>query len=125
VKEEAVPTPRRFGSCEALADGRFRSCQLGALYAPFDPEAGCDGSTGFAFRKCFRPSSRPATAIGRASIRFTRFAALIVFEQQPGVAIPKSFAAAAALVKSREAGATISAPRTRSSVAARPYAAGR
>src|SRR5207244_731287 len=61
---------------------------LGALYAPFDLEAGSDGfNTGFAFPEVMRAMVNAARDADWALVHelYSRFAALIVFEQQAGV----------------------------------------
>jgi 4-hydroxy-tetrahydrodipicolinate synthase len=94
VKEEAVPTAPKIrqlrdglaGQPMAILSG------LGALYAPFDLEAGSDGfNTGFAFPEVLQALVAAArvgdwTLVHRI---YSRFAALIVFEQQPGLAVRK------------------------------------
>jgi 4-hydroxy-tetrahydrodipicolinate synthase len=94
VKEEAIPTAPKIRQLrEALTDRKISILSgLGALYAPFDLEAGSDGvNTGFAFPEMLQ--ALVAAARDRDWMRvhqlYSRFAALIVFEQQPGVAIRK------------------------------------
>lgn len=93
IKEEAVPTPPRL---RALKAGLPRPVPvltgLGALYGLFDLEAGSDGfNTGFAFPEVLMALLRAARAgqWARAREIYTRFLPLIVFEQQPGVAVRK------------------------------------
>lgn len=65
---------------------------LGARYAPFDLEAGSNGfNTGFAFPEVLQALVIAARQEDWPSVRriYSRFAPLIVFEQQPGVAIRK------------------------------------
>jgi 4-hydroxy-tetrahydrodipicolinate synthase len=94
IKEEAVPTPPKVA---ALANGmKARKVPvltgLGGLYALFDLEGGCDGfMTGFAFPEALIAMFRAARG-GRwdtAYEVYRRFLPLIVFEQQPGVAVRK------------------------------------
>ncbi len=93
IKEEAVPTPPKI---RALAAGARRRVPLltglGALYGLFDLQAGSDGfNTGFAFPEAL-VALRTAAKSGdwtRAGEIYRRFLPLIVFEQQPGVAIRK------------------------------------
>jgi 4-hydroxy-tetrahydrodipicolinate synthase len=62
------------------------------LYAQFDLEAGSAGfNTGFAFPEPLMAMVKAARAGDWATVRalYTRFLPLIVFEQQPGVAIRK------------------------------------
>lgn len=93
IKEEAVPTPPRL---RALKAGLPRPVPvltgLGALYGLFDLEAGSDGfNTGFAFPEVLVAMVRAARAGDwpRARQVYARFLPLIVFEQQPGVAVRK------------------------------------
>ena len=96
IKAEAVPTPPKIRALRAgLAElGRPVSILsgLGALYAPFDLEAGSDGfNTGFAFPEVLQALVNAAKArdFSRVHALYARFAALIVFEQQPGLAVRK------------------------------------
>ncbi len=116
VKEEAVPTAPKIRQLrEAFADRPVPILSgLGALYAPFDLEAGCDGfNTGFAFPEVLQgiiAAGRDADWL-RVHQIYSRFAALIVFEQQPGVAIRKEILRRRGLLSSahvRHPGATIS-----------------
>lgn len=94
MKEEALPTAPKI---RALLAGMTRRklpvlTGLGALYAQFDLEAGGAGfNTGFAFPDVLAAMVRAARAGDWARVRtlYTRFLPLIVFEQQPGVAIRK------------------------------------
>lgn len=93
LKAEAPPTPARIG---ALIDGMQRRVPvltgLGALYGLFDLERGSNGfNTGFAFPEVLLAITAAAQAgdWSRANEIYTRFLPLIVFEQQPGVAIRK------------------------------------
>jgi 4-hydroxy-tetrahydrodipicolinate synthase len=93
IKEEAVPTPPRL---RALKAGLPRPVPvltgLGALYGLFDLEAGSDGfNTGFAFPEVLVTMLRAARAGDWDRVRavYARFLPLIVFEQQPGVAVRK------------------------------------
>jgi 4-hydroxy-tetrahydrodipicolinate synthase len=94
IKEEAVPTAPKIR--QLRADTTVRRLPiltgLGALYAPFDLEAGSDGfNTGFAFPEVLLAMTAAARANDwqRVHDLYARFAALIVFEQQPGVAVRK------------------------------------
>jgi len=94
VKEEAVPTAGKIRQLRRGLTGRSVSILtgLGALYAPFDLEAGSDGfNTGFAFPEVLRAMVEAARAVDwtRVHAIYSQFAALIVFEQQPGLAIRK------------------------------------
>ena len=65
---------------------------LGALYAQFDLEAGSSGfNTGFAFPEVLiaMVEARNAADTARVQTLYARFLPLIVFEQQPGVAVRK------------------------------------
>jgi 4-hydroxy-tetrahydrodipicolinate synthase len=114
IKAEAVPTPPKV---RALRAGLSRPVSilsgLGALYAPFDLEAGSDGfNTGFAFPEVLRALVDAANAkdFGRVHALYARFAALIVFEQQPGLAIRKEILRQRGLIagnRVRHPGATI------------------
>ncbi len=94
LKEEAVPTPPKI---RALKQGmKARQIPiltgLGALYGQFDLEAGSDGfNTGFAFPEVLVAMVTAAKAGDwiRVKALYTRFLPLIVFEQQPGVAVRK------------------------------------
>lgn len=94
IKEEAVPTAPKI---RALAAGMKERkvpvlTGLGALYGLFDLEAGSSGfNTGFAFPEALMAMVRAARAADWARAReiYSRFLPLIVFEQQPGVAVRK------------------------------------
>lgn len=94
IKEEATPTPARIGLLQDGMKGRRVPVLtgLGALYGLFDLERGSSGfNTGFAFPEVLLALAAAARAGDwrRADELFTRFLPLIVFEQQPGVAIRK------------------------------------
>ena len=124
IKAEAVPTPPKI---RALREGLSRPVAilsgLGALYAPFDLEAGSDGfNTGFAFPEVLIAlvSAARAQDFDRVHTLFARFAALIVFEQQPGLAVRKEILRLRGLIncnRVRHPGATI-APAIAADVAA-------
>lgn len=92
-KEEALPTAPKI---RALRAGLERPVAimtgLGALYGLFDLEAGSDGfMTGFAFPEILI-AMRQAWSASRqeeAAALYRRFLPLLVFEQQPGVAVRK------------------------------------
>jgi 4-hydroxy-tetrahydrodipicolinate synthase len=115
VKEEAVPTAPKIRQLrDGLADRRVPILTgLGALYAPFDLEAGSDGfNTGFAFPEVLMAMVAAARGGDWSAVHdlYSRFAALIVFEQQPGVAIRKELLRRRGLLASaraRHPGATI------------------
>ncbi|HEV3216836.1 MAG TPA: dihydrodipicolinate synthase family protein [Vicinamibacterales bacterium] len=94
IKEEAVPTAPKIRQLRAeMGDSRLPILSgLGALYAPFDLEAGLDGlNTGFAFPEVLMAMIDAARVHNWQRVHglYSRFAALIVFEQQPGVAVRK------------------------------------
>lgn len=94
IKEEHPPTPQKVAALVAgMQERRVGILQgLGALYGIFDLERGADGfMTGFAFPEVLR-AMVDAMRDGRAEDAraiFDRFLPLIVFEQQPGLAIRK------------------------------------
>ena len=124
IKAEAVPTPPKV---RALREGLSRPVTilsgLGALYAPFDLEAGSDGfNTGFAFPEVLMAAVSAARAKDFDSVHnlFARFASLIVFEQQPGLAVRKEILRLRGLIagnRVRHPGATI-APAVAADLAA-------
>lgn len=115
VKEEAVPTAPKIRQLrEGLTERRVPILTgLGALYAPFDLEAGSNGfNTGFAFPEVLMAMVAAARAGEWAGVHelYSRFAALIIFEQQPGVAIRKELLRKRGLLASaraRHPGSTI------------------
>jgi 4-hydroxy-tetrahydrodipicolinate synthase len=94
IKEEAAPTPPKI---RALIAGMKQRripilTGLGALYGLFDLQAGSDGfNTGFAFPEILMAMVAAAGEEKWDRVRsiYTRFLPLIVFEQQPGVAVRK------------------------------------
>lgn len=94
LKAESVPTAPKLAQLkQALGANSIPILTgLGALYAPFDLRAGSDGfNTGFAFPEVMMALVGAARAKdwARVDALYARFAALIVFEQQPGVAVRK------------------------------------
>ncbi len=94
IKAEAVPTaPKMRQILDGIGDRQVPILTgLGALYAPFDLEAGSAGfNTGFAFPEVLQAMVAAARRKDWARVHeiYARFAALIVFEQQPGVAVRK------------------------------------
>jgi 4-hydroxy-tetrahydrodipicolinate synthase len=94
IKEEAVPTPPKIRAL--IAGMKQRQIPiltgLGALYGLFDLQAGSDGfNTGFAFPEVLMAMVAAAGEGKWDRVRaiYTRFLPLIVFEQQPGVAVRK------------------------------------
>ncbi len=94
IKEEAVPTAAKI---RALVSGMKERkvpvlTGLGALYGLFDLQAGSSGfNTGFAFPEVLMAMVKAGRAADWKRVQeiYTRFMPLIVFEQQPGVAIRK------------------------------------
>jgi 4-hydroxy-tetrahydrodipicolinate synthase len=121
VKEEAVPTAPKIRQLRDVFNERRMPILsgLGALYAVFDLEAGSDGfNTGFAFPEVLQAMVAAARDADwdRVHHLYSRFAALIVFEQQPGVAIRKDVLRRRGLLSSarvRHPGATISQAQSR------------
>jgi 4-hydroxy-tetrahydrodipicolinate synthase len=121
IKEEAVPTAAKIRQLrEAMGSSRLPILTgLGALYAPFDLQAGSDGfNTGFAFPEVLTAMVGAARAADwqRVHELYARFAALIVFEQQPGVAIRKEILRRRGLLtcsRARHPGASITPPVAR------------
>jgi 4-hydroxy-tetrahydrodipicolinate synthase len=120
VKEEAVPTAPKIRQLrEEFTERRVPILTgLGALYAPFDLEAGADGcNTGFAFPEVIQALVSAGRAGDWPLVQgiYGRFAGLIVYEQQPGLAIRKEVLRRRGLVSSprvRHPGATISASQS-------------
>lgn len=94
IKEEAVPTPPKLRALQSgMTERKVRILTgLGALYGLFDLEAGSDGfNTGLAFPEVLSAMVRAARGSDWDRVRalYTRFLPLVVFEQQPGVAVRK------------------------------------
>lgn len=94
IKEEATPTPPKIRALRQSMKTRTVPILtgLGALYGEFDLEAGSSGfNTGFAFPEVLQAMVKASSADEPARVRelYTRFLPLIVFEQQPNVAIRK------------------------------------
>lgn len=127
IKAEAVPTPPKIRALRAGLAAMTRPVSilggLGALYAPFDLAAGSDGfNTGFAFPEVLRVllNASKDNDVDRVYAIYQRFAALIVFEQQPGLAVRKEILRQRGLIASnrvRHPGATIT-PAVAADVAA-------
>ena len=116
ILAEALPSPQKIAALNAgMAGGRRATVLsgLGGLYGLFDLERGSDGfNTGFAFPEVLRAILREFHGGNSAGARriFTRFLPLLVFEQQPGVAIRKDILRRRGLLTSnrvRHPGATI------------------
>lgn len=119
VKEEAMPTAPKIRQLRGLLKRSVTILTgLGALYALFDLEAGSDGfNTGFAFPEVLTAMAEAARAADWTRVRalYQRFLPLIVFEQQPGVAIRKEIFKLRGLISSsrvRHPGANITAETT-------------
>ena len=89
IKQEAVPSPPRIGTLKA---GLGRDVPiltgLGALYGGFELAAGADGfMTGFAFPEILK--AMVEASVDHAWRIYAEYLPLIVFENQPGVAIRK------------------------------------
>jgi 4-hydroxy-tetrahydrodipicolinate synthase len=94
IKEEAVPTAAKIRALAAgMKDRKVPILTgLGALYGLFDLQAGSAGfNTGFAFPEVLIAMVKAARSGNWSRVQeiYTRFLPLIVFEQQPGVAIRK------------------------------------
>jgi 4-hydroxy-tetrahydrodipicolinate synthase len=116
IKEEAVPTAPKIRQVrEGFGERSVPILSgLGALYAPFDLEAGSAGfNTGFAFPEVLvtMVDASRAGDWDRVYDVYARFAPLLVYEQQPGVAFRKELLRRRGLIASaraRHPGATIS-----------------
>lgn len=114
IKEEATPTPPKI---TALRNGMDRSVPiltgLGALYGRFDLERGTDGfMTGFAFPEILMAMVHAAKEERWGDLQkiYAQHLPLIVYEQQPGVAIRKDIFRLRGLIQSshvRHPGANI------------------
>jgi 4-hydroxy-tetrahydrodipicolinate synthase len=118
IKGEALPSPQRIAALVAgMSGGRSVPVLtgLGALYGLFDLERGSTGfNTGFAFPEVLMAILREHRAGNAADAYaiFTRFLPLLVFEQQPGLAIRKEILRLRGVITSnrvRHPGATIDA----------------
>ncbi len=94
IKQEAVPTPSKISALIAgMKERRVPILTgLGALYGGFDLARGSSGfNTGFAFPEVLQAMVKYANegAMKKANAIYQRYLPLIVFEQQPGVAIRK------------------------------------
>lgn len=94
IKEEAVPTAPKIRALSAGVKERKVPILtgLGALYGLFDLQAGSAGfNTGFAFPEVLMAMVKAARVRNWPKVQeiYTRFLPLIVFEQQPGVAVRK------------------------------------
>ncbi len=93
IKAEAVPSPVKIAALSAALPRRVPILTgLGALYGQFDLERGSSGyNTGFAFPEVLQAHLAAWRAGDGARARriWAHFLPLIVFEQQPGVAVRK------------------------------------
>ncbi len=93
IKAEAVPSAPKIAALRAaLAHEIPMLTGLGGLYGQFDLDAGSSGyNTGFAFPEVLQAQMRAHVAGDVALARriWAHFLPLIVFEQQPGVAVRK------------------------------------
>ncbi len=94
IKQEAPPTPQKVRALKRGMVGRRATilAGLGALYGLFELESGADGfMTGFAFPEVLKAMVEAMRQgnMERARELYSRYLPLIVFEQQPGVAIRK------------------------------------
>ena len=91
VKQEALPSPQRIQALRSFTDVPILT-GLGALYGAFELSAGGNGfMTGFAFPEILQAMHR-AQIDGdenRLWSMYREYLPLIVFEQQPGVAVRK------------------------------------
>lgn len=114
IKEEATPTPPKI---TALKNGMDRPVPiltgLGALYGRFDLERGTDGfMTGFAFPEILLAMVSAANEERWENLQniYAQHLPLIVYEQQPGVAVRKEIFRLRGLIQSsrvRHPGASI------------------
>ena len=107
IKQEATPTPPKTRALIAAMDGSPTTILtgLGALYGQYDLESGADGfMTGFAFPEVLKAlvRARHAGQHDRVHNIYQRFLPLIVFEQQPGVAIRKKIFRLRGLIQSNQ-----------------------
>jgi len=108
IKEEATPTPPKIRALlQGMTERRVPILTgLGALYAQFDLEAGSSGfNTGFAFPEVLIAMVKAMNAADTARVQtlYARFLPLIVFEQQPGVAVRKEIFRLRGLLRGNQA----------------------
>ncbi|KAL1515990.1 hypothetical protein AB1Y20_002603 [Prymnesium parvum] len=99
IKLESLPTPARIAALRRLWATELPpggDCTiltgLGALYGGFDMEQGTDGfMTGFAFPEVLAAMNNAAQAgdMEHAHALYAKYLPMMVFEQQPGVAVRK------------------------------------
>jgi 4-hydroxy-tetrahydrodipicolinate synthase len=111
VKMESLPSPPKLQQLRQLledSEGANRPdvallVGLGALYGAYDCDAGCDGfMTGFAFPEVLLAMIDAKDKGNRDDLHeiFAKWLPLIVFEQQPGVAVRKEVYRMRGLVES-------------------------
>ena len=105
IKEEAPPTPARIAALiRGMTNRRVPILTgLGALYGLFDLECGSSGfMTGFAFPEVLLAMTRAVreNRMNDAWNLYRRFLPLIVFEQQPGIAVRKEILRMRGLISS-------------------------
>ena len=109
IKLESLPTPAKIAALRAswAKAPPAQECTiltgLGALYAGFDMEQGTQGfMTGFAFPEVLNAMNNAAQAgdLAAAHALYQRFLPLMVFEQQPGVAVRKELYRIRGLIES-------------------------
>jgi len=106
IKQEAVPTaPKTRTLIKGMENSRRATILtgLGALYGRYDLESGADGfMTGFAFPEVLQALVAASNAGDQTMLceLYQRFLPLIVFEQQPGVAVRKEIFRQRGLIES-------------------------
>jgi len=106
IKQEAVPTaPKTRTLIKGMENSRRATILtgLGALYGRYDLESGADGfMTGFAFPEVLQALVAARNAGDQTMLceLYQRFLPLIVFEQQPGVAVRKEIFRQRGLIES-------------------------
>ncbi len=105
IKQEATPTPTKTAALIAGMKGRRVPILtgLGGLYGIFDLERGSSGfMTGFAFPEALIAMAKAAREgrMHEAWGLYDRFLPLIVFEQQPGIAVRKEIYRLRGLIRS-------------------------
>ncbi|MEN9760263.1 MAG: hypothetical protein RI906_89 [Pseudomonadota bacterium] len=115
VKAEAVPSPPKIAALRSAMKRQVPMLTgLGALYGQFDLDQGSSGyNTGFAFPEVLlaHVAAHRSGDRARAQRIFAHFLPLIVFEQQPGVAVRKELLRRRGLLSSasvRHPGAALS-----------------
>lgn len=109
IKLESLPTPAKIAALRKIwaAAPPPQECTiltgLGALYGGFDMEQGTQGfMTGFAFPEVLRAMNAAAQRgdMAHAHALYRRYLPLMVFEQQPGVAVRKELYRQRGLIQS-------------------------